>query len=267
MPGLSAKGRVIIRATAAQARLFTLADRVSKSSTPAHAVDCDLQGLLRRHRFGYRTAAGTPIASCDVAIVRGRDRTVSVAEGTGLQLQLSRLGGDVQACGTRALRDRRAAGSAARTAVHAAQGRSAGSHCKGWSQIVKSQNAPGKAKVLAVENLSEMFGIEIGSTPPPTLTPSEPTRASRKAVDKAASRRAVSVRMKKVPGPREEHRKSRDVPAPSHGQTSDMSRQTAETIPTIAAIPRHQIILAPRLVGFAGLKQEHDQLNDVVDAQ
>jgi uncharacterized Zn finger protein len=67
---------------------------------------------------------------------------------------------------------------------------------KAGSQIVKSQNMPAKDRVLASNDLSEMFGIEIASTTPPKVKRPEPTRPRRKAVDKAARRRAVSVRMK-----------------------------------------------------------------------
>jgi uncharacterized Zn finger protein len=68
---------------------------------------------------------------------------------------------------------------------------------KAGSQIVKSQNMPAKARVLASDDLSELFGIEIASTPPPKLKRSEPTRPSRKTVDDTLKRRAVLVRMKR----------------------------------------------------------------------
>jgi uncharacterized Zn finger protein len=78
---------------------------------------------------------------------------------------------------------------------------------KAGSQIVRSQNTPAKARVLASDDLSEMFGIEIASTPPPTLKRSEPTRPSRKTGDNTSKRRAVLVRMKRKPAARRVQKK------------------------------------------------------------
>ena len=82
-------------------------------------------------------------------------------------VQLPRLGLDVQARRGGALRHRRAARRAARAAVRAAQGRREGPDRQGRPGApALERTAPPPSKLLGTDGLSELFGLDLGSPEP-----------------------------------------------------------------------------------------------------
>ena len=112
---------------------------------------------------------------------------VSVAEGDSLHVQLPGLGVDVQARGGGAVRHRRATRPSAGAAVHAAQGRSTGLDCEGWCRPLEKGRRPAGTKVLASDDLSEMFGIEMAPATPAKRPAPRPRRHHRPRATLAAS--------------------------------------------------------------------------------
>jgi hypothetical protein len=71
---------------------------------------------------------------------------------------------------------------------------------KAGSDLAKTRKAPVSTRVLASDDLSDMFGIEIAPAPQPkhaAATKPAPTLGAGKPVMPPAKRRAISARMKK----------------------------------------------------------------------
>ena len=158
----------------------------------ASPLERHLQGLRGRHRLARRAAAGTLLEGRHGAPLCAEDRPLSVAEGDSLRVQLPGLGVDVQARRGRAVRHRRAAGSTAGAALHAAQGRSTGLDCDGGIRFLDEGQATSRHKVLASDDLSAMFGIE--------MAPATPAKRPASAVPREAIARGHCGRVVQTDG-------------------------------------------------------------------
>ena len=175
-------------------RLGPLSDRGEGGGRPEGPLERRLQGLRGRHRLARRAAARAILSGRDGAHLSREDRSLPVAGGDHIHVQLSGLGVDVQARRGGALRHRRPAGRAARSPVRAAQGGPAGSHHAGGQGPGADRKGPKAGKVLDAGDLSEMFGIEMASVAHGTGGTPQP--AARTPAKSAAKRAAISKRMK-----------------------------------------------------------------------
>jgi hypothetical protein len=163
-----------------------------------------------------RSLPGTLLIGRHDASLRGEDGAVPVTEGHPLHLQLSGLGVDVQTCGGGAVRHRRATGLSAGVALHAPQRRFAGLDREAGSDLAK-KHRPAGVKVLASDDLSEMFGIEMAPAMPPkcAAVSTVATKPSTAASSKASSRQTKISRPAKLrePTPKRRDGKQRRIPA------------------------------------------------------
>ena len=130
--------------------------RESVSCLPCALSVCAHARLDASTEWSTRTPTVTAASasSSSGAISARRRQGCSAAEGYPLHLQLPGVGVDVQAHGGGVVRHRRATGSSAGVALHVAQGRG--------------------TKVLASDDLSEMFGIEIAPATPAKRSTASP---------------------------------------------------------------------------------------------